>query len=255
MLFIPAGEHQQNLVERAHRTLRGVIRALCLTKDAVTWKAVVREATHQYNSTTHQSTGFTPNLLHLGYEEASPGLLHPEGIPANPPPVAVADRMKLTNQMRELKDLIRGIIIKNQDEACRRAAKYYFKFTRNRVKLGAQLSHFTQTDGDCSPCRKLLHTTQPETCHHVFFSCNFYKNLHIQMLQLFFGEYPFTNDPTCLLKGCFTDIDNRLNFIICLASLCILYTFYTHSLRKKICSLNACKMAVGNIIKKRLMER
>ena len=104
MSSIPAGEHQQNLVERAHCTLWGVIRALPLTKDAVTWKAAVQEATYQYNSTTHQSTGFSPNLLHLGYEEASPGLLHPEGILANPPPVAAADRMKINNQMRELKD-------------------------------------------------------------------------------------------------------------------------------------------------------
>lgn len=87
MSFIPAGEHQQNLVERAHCTLWGVIRAGRLTKDAVTWKAAVQEATYQYNSTTNQSTGFSPNLLHLGYEEASPGLLHPVGIPANPPPV------------------------------------------------------------------------------------------------------------------------------------------------------------------------
>ena len=61
----------------------------------------------------HPSTGFSPNLLPLGYEEASPGLLHPEGMPANPPPIAAADRMKFTKQMRELKNLIRGIVIKN----------------------------------------------------------------------------------------------------------------------------------------------
>ena len=36
MSSIPAGEHQQNLVERAHCTLWGVIRALRLTEDTVT---------------------------------------------------------------------------------------------------------------------------------------------------------------------------------------------------------------------------
>ena len=33
MIFIPAGEHQQNLVERAHRTLRSVIRSIRIMKD------------------------------------------------------------------------------------------------------------------------------------------------------------------------------------------------------------------------------
>ena len=46
MSFIPAGEHQQNLVERAHRTLWGVIRALRVTTDPVTWRAAVREVTY-----------------------------------------------------------------------------------------------------------------------------------------------------------------------------------------------------------------
>ena len=59
-----------------------------------------------------------------------------------------------------------------------------------------------------------------------------------------------TNDPTCLLKGCFTVRDKSLNFIISLASSCILYMFFTHTLRKKVCSLNAYKMTVGHVIKK-----
>ena len=49
MLFIPAGEHQQNLVERAHCTLWEVIRAIRVTKYATTWKTAVQEATYQYN--------------------------------------------------------------------------------------------------------------------------------------------------------------------------------------------------------------
>ena len=117
MSFIPAGGHQQNLVERTHHTLWGVIRALRLTENAVTWKAAIREALYQYNRTRHSTTDFTQNLLHHGYDEASPGLLHPEGVPANPPPVAPADRIKFTQQMAELKELIRGIVIKNQDDA------------------------------------------------------------------------------------------------------------------------------------------
>merc|ERR1711994_1070446 len=71
MIFIPAGEPQQNLVEQA-----------------------------QYNCMLHTSTGFTPNLLHHGYDTTSPGLLHPEGVPANPPPVTHSDRVKFTTQMK-----------------------------------------------------------------------------------------------------------------------------------------------------------
>ena len=63
LVFIPAGEHQQNLVERAHRTLWSVICAIRVTKDQLTWRAAIAESTFQYNSTVHTSTGYTPNLL------------------------------------------------------------------------------------------------------------------------------------------------------------------------------------------------
>ena len=125
MSFIPAGEHQQNLVERAHRTLWSVIRALRVTTDPVTWRAAVREATYQYNASVHTATGFSPNLLHLGCKTTSPGLLHPSGVPAAPPPTAPDDRLKFYNQLRDMQEIIRGIVARNQGEAHRRAAKYY----------------------------------------------------------------------------------------------------------------------------------
>ena len=129
LMFIPAGEHQQNLVERAHRTLWSVIRVIRVTKDQVTWRAAISESTKQYNWTVHTSTGFTPNLLHHGYDNPSPGLLHPKGVPPNPPPVTQADRVKFTTKMREMKELIHEIVIKNQEAAHRRMAKYYLMRT------------------------------------------------------------------------------------------------------------------------------
>ena len=125
MVYIPAGEHQQNLVERAHRTLWSVLRAIRVLKCKETWRAALSESTYQYNSTVHTATGYTPNLLHHGYDNPSPGLLHPEGVHANPPPITQADRVKFTTKMREVKELIRGIVVKNQEAAHRRAAKYY----------------------------------------------------------------------------------------------------------------------------------
>ena len=71
--------------------LWGGNRAIRVTENVTTWKAAVQEVTYQYNCTPHQSTGFSPNLLHHGYDEASPGLLHFEGVPANPPPVTQAE--------------------------------------------------------------------------------------------------------------------------------------------------------------------
>ena len=129
MSFIPAGKHQQNLVERAYRMLWSVIQALRVTSDPVTWRAAVREATYQYNACVHLSTGFTPNLLHLGFEKSSSGLLHPNGVPAAPPPTAPADRLKFFNQLRDMQELIRGIVTRNQGEAHRRAVKYYLMRT------------------------------------------------------------------------------------------------------------------------------
>ena len=99
------------------------------TNDPMTWKAAICKATYQYNACVHLSTSFTPNLLHLGYEESSPGLLHPNSIPAAPPLLAPADRLKFTNKMREMQELIRGIVIRNQGEAHQCAAKYYLMRT------------------------------------------------------------------------------------------------------------------------------
>ena len=113
MSFIPTGEHQQNLVERVHRTLWGVIKAILVVSDIRTWKTAVQEATYQYNATGHQSTGFLPNSLHHGYDEASPGLLHPKGVPINPPPMTQADRIKFMKRVQQMKELICGIMIKN----------------------------------------------------------------------------------------------------------------------------------------------
>ena len=91
----------------------------------MTWRAAVREATYQYKASVHLSTGFSPNLLHLGFEVSSPGLLHLDDIPAAPPPTAHANRLKFFNQLREMQELIKGVVACNQGEAHRRAAKYY----------------------------------------------------------------------------------------------------------------------------------
>ena len=75
----------------------------------------MQEAVYQYNTTSHQATGFFPHLLHYGYEHASPGLLHPEGMPANLPLNTQADKMKFTRTMQKVHELIRGIVLKNQE--------------------------------------------------------------------------------------------------------------------------------------------
>ena len=125
MTFIPAIKDQQNLVELAHRTLWSTLHAIRIVNDIQTWKTAVQEAIYQYNLMVHQSTGFSPNLLHHGYEVASPGLLHPEGGPANPPNNVPADKIKYTTQMQQLKELICGVVLKNHEEARWPAAKYY----------------------------------------------------------------------------------------------------------------------------------
>ena len=114
MTFILAGKHQQNLVEWAHRILWSTLRAIWIISDITTWKTAVQEAVYQYNVMTNQSIEFSLNLLHHGYQLASP-----EGAPANPLPNAQEDKIKFTKRMQELQQLIRGIVIKNQEEAHR----------------------------------------------------------------------------------------------------------------------------------------
>ena len=116
-------------MERTHRTLWGIIRAIRVIGDVTTWKTAVQEATYQYNSTPHQSTGYSPNLLHHGYDKVSPGLLHPEGVPANPPLTTQEHRIKFKKQVEQIQTLILDIVMKNQNEAHPRAAKSYLMRT------------------------------------------------------------------------------------------------------------------------------
>ena len=46
-----------------------------------------------------------------------------------PPPVTHPDRVKFTTQMKQMKELIRRIVIKNQEAAHRHAAHYYLMRT------------------------------------------------------------------------------------------------------------------------------
>ena len=63
---------------------------------------------------------------------------------------------------------------------------FAFNFVRNRIKLGAQQSHFAEVDGDCLLCKKFASISIPETCHHVFFTCKFYKNMFSETPIFFF---------------------------------------------------------------------
>ena len=131
-----------------------------------------------------------------------------------------------------------------------RLKHFAFNFVRNRLHLGAQLRHFTTVDGDCIACKKTSNISIPETTSHVFFCCNFNKNLIKETLSFYFSDYEFENDPLCVLKGIFVEKNKKLNSLIMLAALCIFYTIFSFSMRKKLCTMSACKMAVANIIKK-----
>ena len=130
-----------------------------------------------------------------------------------------------------------------------RLKNFIFKFSRNRIKLGAQLSHFTQVERNCTHCATLHNLTYPETCSHVFFECEFYKELFTNTLNHYFDDYNFLNNPTKLLLGSFTE-NVSLNFLITLAASGVFYTFYSFILRKKKCLLSACIKAVPEIVKR-----
>ena len=80
-------------------------------------KTQVSKVTYQYNSSVHRSTSYTPNLLHTVHEMCSPGLLNPDGIPADTPLSLPANKVNLTKQMMEQKLWDR--------ESCRGARKHY----------------------------------------------------------------------------------------------------------------------------------
>ena len=131
-----------------------------------------------------------------------------------------------------------------------RLKNFIFKFSRNRLKLSAQLSHFSNIDKNCTPCRRLLGNDRQETSVHLYFECDFHMNLFKKTLSFFFADYTFSNNPISMLAGNFTDENKLLNLMIILSSSCIFYTFYTYAVRKKICTFLACKMAICQIMKK-----
>ena len=111
MTFIPASEHQQKLWS--------TLQAIKVVKSVNTWKAALQEAIYQHNTAFHQETDFSPQLLHHGNEHAGPGLLHPEGVPTNPPLNTPENKIKFSKTMQEVRKLIRGIVLKNQQSAHR----------------------------------------------------------------------------------------------------------------------------------------
>ena len=123
MTFIPAGEHQQKLWS--------TLRAIKVVKSVDTWKAALQEAVYQYNTACHQARGFSPQLLHHGYEHAGPGLLCPKGVPADPPLNTPEDKIKFTKTMQQVRKMTWGIVLKNQQSDHRRAEKYYIMRTVN----------------------------------------------------------------------------------------------------------------------------
>ena len=72
LTFIPADLHQSNLVERFHRTLTSMIRAI-RTEGVQHWVTAVRMAVQYYNHKEHASTGHAPVELHLGSIHATQG--------------------------------------------------------------------------------------------------------------------------------------------------------------------------------------
>jgi transposase InsO family protein len=60
----------QGLVERQNQTLCKMLR--CAMSRQSEWPGMVREATFAYNCTVHATTGYTPNMMHLGDEAPTP---------------------------------------------------------------------------------------------------------------------------------------------------------------------------------------
>ena len=76
--FIPADLHQSNMVERFHKTLTSMIRAI-RTEGVKQWVPAVRMALQYYNHKVHASTGHAPVEIHLGIDPRHPGILAPPG--------------------------------------------------------------------------------------------------------------------------------------------------------------------------------
>ena len=83
--YIPTAEHHLNLVERAHRSLWDIIRAVRMDNRFNSFKSALAEAAYAYNVAVHRSTGFAPATLHTGQLMFSPGILHLDNAPPLPP--------------------------------------------------------------------------------------------------------------------------------------------------------------------------
>ena len=86
--------------------LCSTLQTIRVMKSVDTWKAALQEATYQYNLFQYQTSGFSPHLLHYGYEPAGPGLLHPKGVQAKPPINTPQDKIKFTKHKQEFREFL-----------------------------------------------------------------------------------------------------------------------------------------------------
>ena len=120
--FIPADLHQANLVERFHRTLTSMIKAV-RTEGVTRWVTAVQLAVQHYNQATHSSTGFAPVALHLGVERQHPGMLAPRGQEAGP--INYADMDQYNKEQARIAEMVRAHIQLTQQANQVRTARYY----------------------------------------------------------------------------------------------------------------------------------
>ena len=120
--FIPADLHQSNMVERFHKTLTSMIRAI-RTEGVKQWVPAVRMALQYYNHKVHASTGHAPVEIHLGIDPRHPGILAPPGQEAAPLDYANVD--EYNKEMAKIAQWVRGKLVIRQAEQAREVARYY----------------------------------------------------------------------------------------------------------------------------------
>ena len=119
--FIPADLHQSNMVERFHKTLMSMIRAI-RTEGVQQWVPAVRMAVQHYNHKVHHGTGHAPVELHLGIDPRHPGILAPPGQEAAP--LNYADMDEYNKQQDQIAKWVRGKLMIRQAEQAREVARY-----------------------------------------------------------------------------------------------------------------------------------
>ena len=128
----PSYNPKSNPVERSHRELNQMLKAMCLQTGTTDWEQHVRASTYALNTSRNRSTGFTPYFLLFGREATT----RTDIIFGNESDYQAKGPVEFVNQARDRLQLAYTYVRHNLGRAIERSRKAYTEKLKFLPKTG-----------------------------------------------------------------------------------------------------------------------